>query len=85
MPLMLSDYECTGCGHIFEELADRDTPELVKCTSCGEFLCRRLITGTRLDYRMGVDSSMPTMADKWARMHRQKATQERKRKLDGDR
>lgn len=83
MPLMLSDYECQACGHIFEELADRDAPETVKCNTCGKFQCRRLITGTRVDYRLGVDpGSWPTMGDKWARMHRQKTEQERKQKRE---
>lgn len=82
MGLMLSDYECTACGHIFEELADRDAPETVKCEQCGQFSCKRLITGTRIDPRLGVDPSYPTLYDAWARKRKQAAAQERKRKLE---
>jgi putative FmdB family regulatory protein len=80
MPLLLSDYECKGCGHEFEELADRDNPNSVKCPLCGQFNPTRLITGTRIDPRLGLDpTGFPTMGDKWARTHRQAAQIERKR------
>lgn len=82
MALLLSDYECTKCGHVFEELADRDAPETVKCEQCGQFSCKRLITGTRIDPALGADLAFPTMADAWARKHKQAAEIERKRKRE---
>lgn len=84
MPLLLSDYECQSCGAKFEELADRNHPETVKCPECGQFNATRLITGTRIDPRLGVDLAFPTMADKWARTRRQAAQIERKRKQAHD-
>jgi len=79
--LVLFDHECTGCGHTFEELVDRDHPETVKCPKCDQFHVRRLITGGRIDPSLGTDPAFPTMYDAWARKHEQAAKIERKRKL----
>ena len=71
MKLILYDFECEDCGNIFEELADRSSPEPVKCLQCGQSKTRRLISTPRLDPRMGVDPAFASMADKWDRKRRQ--------------
>lgn len=69
MPLLMFDFECESCGK-FERLVDSKS-QTVQC-GCGKE-AKRLISPVRLDWKMGVDTSLPTMADKWARMHEQKA------------
>lgn len=71
MPLILNDYECQECGHVFEELADRDAR--IPCPVCNA-PSKRLIAAPRIDPRLGLDpEGFPTMADKWARVRRQRA------------
>ena len=48
--------------------------ECPMCSTASKFV----ISAARLDWRMGVDSDMPTMADKWAKMHVQGAKQRAK-------
>lgn len=80
--LILFDFECCDCGTEFEELAYRDHPDPVKCPRC-HGSSRRLITGTRIDPRLGVDAtSFPTMGDAWARKRRERAAIENKRKRE---
>lgn len=81
MPLMMFDYQCDVCFNEFEELVDRDNPGTVKCPVCDSSKTRRLVTGTRIDPRLGVDpDSFPTMGDKWARKQRQRKATEMKRR-----
>lgn len=70
MPLY--QYECS-CGHTFEELAKVEERESVPCPKCG-VTGKPTIAPAHFDYRMGVDLDFPTMADKWAKLQRQKAS-----------
>lgn len=59
--------------HKFERLV-YDHEHTAVCSQCKKE-ANRIISPVRLDYRMGVDTSMTTMADKWAKMHIQGAKQ----------
>ena len=37
------DYECSACGHSFEELQTMTDPKLTKCPKCGKKKLARLI------------------------------------------
>lgn len=79
MPRILSDFECSNCTHVFEDFTG---PE-IWCPECGSKAVTRLITGTRLDPRLGVNpDSFPTMGDKWARVRKQKQQIDAKRARD---
>lgn len=83
MKLILFDFECRDCGLEFEELAYRDHPDPVKCPQCHSTSTKRLITGTRIDPRLGVDAaSFPTMGDAWARKRRERSAIEAKRRRE---
>jgi putative FmdB family regulatory protein len=85
MSMILFDYECKSCAQVFEELVDRDSPEPVKCPSCGQFDTTRLITGTTIDPNLGLDAeSFPTMGDKWAKKREQRRRQESRRSYDSN-
>lgn len=71
--LMLFDFQCPHCDLVFEKLVHPDS-KVAPCPSCS-LQAARIVSPVRLDWRMGVDSDMPTMADKWERMHRQAAKQ----------
>lgn len=57
--------------HKFDKYIDESCHKAV-CPTCKQD-AKRIISAVRLDYRMGVDSSMTTMSDKWAKMHRDEA------------
>lgn len=76
MSLMMFDFHCTLCDKSFERLVESDIRRQ-PCPQCTA-LAKRVISPVRLDWRMGVDTDMPTMADKWERIHRQAAKQESK-------
>ena len=38
-------YECSACGHAFEELQSMTDPKLTKCPQCGKKKLDRLIGG----------------------------------------
>ncbi len=38
-------YECSACGHEFEELQSMTDPKLTKCPKCGKKKLERLIGG----------------------------------------
>ena len=66
------DYECTR-GHVtemFVDFKDRDAYQL--CKQCGE-VCHRMPSAPALDWKMGADPDMTTMADKFIRMHEEGA------------
>lgn len=78
--MILFDFLCRACGAEFEELVARDNPDSAKCPKCTSSKTTRLVTGTRIDPRLGVDgSSFPTMADKWTRTRRERLQIEQKR------
>lgn len=81
--LMLFDFECKSCGHVFEELV-QPTERSAACPSC-EGSGVRLISKGHLDVLgMGVySSSFPTMADKWAKMQYQKSRTDKGSTCDG--
>ena len=74
MKLLMFDFECRGCGVIFEDLIP-STENTAKCPECGD-LGNRLIASPRLDWRMGADPEFATMGDKWARMQKQRQKSE---------
>ena len=78
--LMLFDFECKYCG-TFEELV-RSTEHSTDCPKCGA-ISSRMISPVRFDYRMGVSTGFPTMADKWSRMQEQKAKSDKGSLCDG--
>jgi putative FmdB family regulatory protein len=83
--LLMDDFECRSCQSVFEELADRNAPETVKCPMCGQFNATRLIAAPRLDPRMGVDPAFATMGDRWVRKRdQQKKIEERRHREHGD-
>jgi hypothetical protein len=66
MARRIFEFKCAN-QHTFEKFIDSEVKETV-CPSCG-LMAKRIISPVRLDWRMGVDSDMPTMAEKWSRMH----------------
>lgn len=68
MARLLWDFEC-GQGHRFEELVPTGTM-IVPCATCTE-PAKRMLAAPRMDPKLGVSLDFPTMADKWARKHRQ--------------
>lgn len=82
MPRILFDFQCPKCTNEFEELVNTGSPETVNCPECSTPAIK-LITGTRIDSRLGVDaSSYPTLGDKWARIRKQRQQIEAKRARD---
>lgn len=81
--LILFDFECESCGHLFEELV-QPTEHSAECPTCLK-RGKRLMSMGHLDVLgMGVhSSSFPTMADKWARMRTQKSKTDKGSLCDG--
>lgn len=77
--LLLFDFECPT-GHTFEDMV---RPEIhsAECPTCGQ-PARRLITGTRIDPRLGLDPAFSTCGDKWARIRVQRRAIEDRRYRD---
>jgi putative FmdB family regulatory protein len=79
--LILFDFECSACNTVFDDLV-KSTVHSIECPTCkGE--AKRLVSKGHLDYRMGVSTAFPTMADKWARMQEQKARTDKGSLADG--
>lgn len=70
MARRIFEFRCAD-GHVSEKLID-EHEQTVVCPECS-LPANRIISAVRLDWRMGVDADMPTMSDKWARMHREAA------------
>jgi putative FmdB family regulatory protein len=82
MARILFDHECPECGHQFEEFVNTGSPETVNCPECTA-PATKLITGTTIDPRLGVDADrFPTMGDKWARVREQRQKIEAKKVRD---
>lgn len=81
--LLMFDWRCQDCNTVFEGLA-KSSETTRDCKACGGN-AKRIISPVRLDWRMGVDSDMPTMADRWERMHREgrKIEEERYKRDNG--
>lgn len=63
--MILFDFECPKCLAVFEELVNKE--KLTHdCPECGSE-ATRIISGTRIDPKLGLSSDYPTMADKWER------------------
>ncbi|MBF0331679.1 MAG: zinc ribbon domain-containing protein [Candidatus Omnitrophica bacterium] len=46
------DYECSGCGHIFDVLQSMTEPKLIKCPACQKNKLHRLIgTGSGVIFK----------------------------------
>lgn len=69
--MIFFDFLCNECGEKFEALVVPDKREAT-CPACGAAAVR-LVSAPMLDPRMGIDLSMTTMADKWARKHEEMA------------
>lgn len=77
----LYDFQClnAACRENFEELVKYEDAGTVRCPKC-DSPTRRLIGAPTIDPKLGLDAaSWPTMADKWARIRRQRAQIESKR------
>lgn len=72
MSRVLFDYDCSACAHEFEELVYRDDPKTIACPSCQKLTATRRIAAPTIDPRMGVSSTFSTMADRWAKVRRQR-------------
>jgi hypothetical protein len=59
--LIMWAFECPDCGE-FEELCERC--DELPCLRCGK-PAKRVISGTRLDPKMGLTQDFPTMASRW--------------------
>ncbi len=81
--LQLNDYLCQ-CGTLFEELADPNTPQQVKCPDCGQLgIATKQLSAPRIDPLLGLDATgFPTMGDKWVRRKKQHQTREERRKRE---
>ena len=78
--LILFDFECRSCGGQFEELADRNHPDSVKCPLCASSDVQRLIYGARIDPRLGVNAdAFPSLGAAWERKRRERMAIEKKR------
>lgn len=64
------DFRCESCG-VWEDMVKPDV-FVAPCPACGKD-SNRIISGTRLDPRMGVDPDFATMADKWAKQRTKRA------------
>lgn len=83
--LILFDFKCTKCEHIFEELT-APGDYWCKCPKCGSNAQRQLSTPT-IDYKAFALSSgaTATSIDKFDRVHRQrKAIEQRNWENHGD-
>jgi len=69
---MIFEFLCPE-DHKFERLVYSHEHTAV-CPQCKKE-AKRIISPVRLDYRMGVDPTMTTSADRWARIHEQGAKQ----------
>ena len=67
--LIMWGFECAKHGE-FEELCERC--DELPCPQCGE-PAKRVISGTRLDPKMGLSDDFPTMASKWEKRTRARA------------
>jgi putative FmdB family regulatory protein len=78
--LLLFDFRCTNCGEKFEEYVRPDVKAkpCPKCASEG----KRIISGTRLDIRMGIDPDFSTMGDKWERSYMSGVREAQKRQQE---
>ncbi len=74
--LIFYDFRCTSCEHKFDDLVKSDVFS-IPCPKCsGE--AKRLISTPRFDPRMGLDpEGNPTMGDRWAKIRKQRARQEK--------
>lgn len=66
MALRIFEFQCPD-GHLFEKLVP-DDEHTAMCSTCNQE-ASRIISAVRLGMRMGVDSDLTTMSDKWAKMH----------------
>lgn len=82
--LIMFDFKCASCDATFEDLVQPDIREL-QCPVCGA-TARRQISPVRLDYaQMAMSEGMPSAADHFARVHRErKAIEERSYEKHGD-
>ena len=73
--MLFFDFRCGNCGLVFEGHvpSSQRTHECPVCTDTAI----RLIGVPVIDPRLGVDPAFGTMADKWAKTHRQRRNAER--------
>jgi len=69
--LILFDYHCTSCSHVFEVLAEYEDKQPKNCPEC-DGAGGRIISGTHLDPMMAMDGAFTTAVDKWAKKQKQR-------------
>lgn len=69
--LLLFDFVCPN-NHCFEEFQQYGDNEELPCPQCDE-PAKRIISGTRLDPKMGLTQDFPSMAAKWEKRTRARA------------
>ncbi len=72
--MILYDYRCPNCGGVFEALNSMTKRHCAVCPSCDSISTRFTRTAPTIDPRMGVDPDFPTMAKRWDKKQRLKAT-----------
>lgn len=74
------EFRCRNddCGAEFDEYVEYADTHLVKCPDCGSDTIK-LMSAPRIDPRLGLDESFPSMQAKWARVRRQRAKIESRR------
>jgi putative FmdB family regulatory protein len=74
--LLMFDFRCQDCGNTFDDLVKSNIFE-APCPECSGN-GTRLISTPRFDPRMGLDpEGNPTAGEKWAKIRRQRAKQEK--------
>jgi putative FmdB family regulatory protein len=74
---ILFDFRCLSCNNVFDDMVKPNVYE-APCPECGSSNVTRLMSAPRLDPRMGLDpEGNPTMGDKWAKIRKDRARQEK--------
>lgn len=80
--LLLFDFECRECGHLFEDLVEPDLRQ-TSCSNCNG-TADRLISKPNFDWRnMGVSRDFPTFAAKWDKAQLHKSRNDNGGRADG--
>lgn len=75
MSLIVRDFECLECGHKYDAVVQRHV-RVMHCPVCHDMAVDRPSAPKLAYLRMGVDPTMTTAADKWAKAHAPRRTPE---------
>lgn len=70
--MILFDFKCSGCNHVFEELVKSDTRQ-IPCPECAATAYRAIVKPPRID-RFGIGAqrnASPESIDYFERVHKQ--------------